>query len=121
MPPDHSGTSDARNCDMQITDNVLSASGHRIPDFARLLARLYERPVTDRTGLDGWFQFRLKFNARELPLSLRLRPPGPQRDVDPGLPSLFTALQEELGLTLEPLQVARPVLIVEHVHAVTEN
>ena len=90
-------------------------------DFAQLLSYLYERPVIDRTELDGWFAFQLRFNARELPRSLRLMPPRPQSDAELGLPSLFTESDEELGLKLERQQVARRVLIVEQVHALKEN
>jgi uncharacterized protein (TIGR03435 family) len=112
---------EARSCDMQITDNVLTVEGHRMADFTRLLARYYERPVVDRTGLEGWFAFRLRFNARDLPITQRLSVGQPQRDINPGLPSLFTALQEELGLKLEPQQVTIPALIIEQVHALKEN
>jgi uncharacterized protein (TIGR03435 family) len=112
QPPD-----DARSCDMQIIDNVLTVAGHRMVDFARLLSYFFERPVIDRTELDGWFAFRLRFNARELPRSLRLMPPRSQSDSELGLPSLFTELEEELGLKLQRQQVARRVLIVEQVHA----
>ena len=90
-------------------------------DFAQWLSYMYERPVIDRTELDGWFAFQLRFNARELPLSLRLMPPRPPRESEIGLPSLFTELQEKLGLKLERQQVARRVLIVERVHALREN
>jgi uncharacterized protein (TIGR03435 family) len=106
---------------MQIIDNVLRVAGHRMVDFARLLSGYYERPVIDRTGLDGWFAFQLKFKSRELPISLRLMPPRPPRDAELGLPSLFTALEEELGLKLERQQVTMPALIVEQVHALKEN
>ena len=111
---------DARDCDVMIIDNVLTVEGHRMTDFARLLATYYERPVTDRTELDGWFTFSLRFNARELPMSQRLLPPRLQH-VDSGLPSLFTVLQEDLGLKLQPEQVTIPRLIVEQVHALIEN
>jgi uncharacterized protein (TIGR03435 family) len=90
-------------------------------DFARLLSYLYERPVIDRTELDGWFAFQLRFNAREVPRSLRLLQPRSLSDAELGLPSLFTALQEELRLKLERRQVPRRVLIVEQVHALKEN
>ena len=106
---------------MQITDNVLTVPGHRTVDFARLLTYHYEQPVIDRTGLDGWFAFQLMFKARELPKAMRLLPPVPPRDADLGLPSLFTALHEDLGLKLERQRVTGRVLIVEQVHALREN
>ena len=116
IPPD-----DARRCDITITNNVMSVAGHRMVDFARELSYYYDAPVMDRTELDGWFAFQLRFNARDLPRSLRLLQPRPLSDAELGLPSFLTALQEELGLRLERQQVTRRVLIVEQVHALREN
>ena len=52
---------------------------------------------------------------------MRLLPPRPQREDERGLPSLVTALQEELGLKLEAQRVAMRALIVEQVHPLREN
>ena len=90
-------------------------------DFARSLSIYYEAPVMDRTGLDGWFAFQLRFNARDLPRSLRLLQPRTLSAAELALPSFFTVLQEELGLRLERQRVTRRVLIVEQVHALREN
>lgn len=90
-------------------------------DFAQSLAGYLEGPVLDRTGLDGTFEFHLTFNPHELPLIARLRPPGAPPIVPPGLPSIFTAMTEQLGLTLEAQRVTVPVPVVEQVHPPTEN
>ena len=113
---------DARDCEMSIIDNELSAAGHRIVDLTRKLSIYLERPVVDRTALEGSFELRLRLDAKELPVALRLRPqPATVPNVAPELPSLFTALQEQLGLKLERQRVMMPVPIVERVHAPSEN
>lgn len=69
------------------------------------------RPVVNKTGLDGVFDFNLDWI-----------PEGPERkDADAG-PSIFTALQEQLGLKLETQKGPVEVLVVDHMErAPTEN
>jgi uncharacterized protein (TIGR03435 family) len=63
------------------------------------------RPVVDRTGLTGGYDFTLEYAAG-----------APALDTAPdGKPSLFTALQEQLGLKLEPAQALLPVIVVERI------
>lgn len=71
-----------------------------------------DRFVTDRTGLLGRYDFRLEYS------------PGfqePQDAVANARPSLFTALTEQLGLTLRPETAALPVLIIDHVERPTPD
>ena len=66
--------------------------------------------VNDRTGLTGLVDYyaRIPRNAA----------PGPQ---DPEGVSIFTAVQEQLGLTLEREDVIRPAVIIERVSRPTPN
>jgi uncharacterized protein (TIGR03435 family) len=67
----------------------------------RTLSGLVQRPVVDRTGLTGEFDIVLVF-ARD-PGFGPTPPPGITLPPPPeNAPSLFTALQEQLGLKLEP-------------------
>jgi uncharacterized protein (TIGR03435 family) len=69
------------------------------------------RPVIDRTGLKGSYDFKLKWTPEgrggELPADA---PPG-----------LFTAIQEQLGLKLEAAKGPVKVLVIDHVERPTEN
>jgi uncharacterized protein (TIGR03435 family) len=56
------------------------------------------RPVTDKTNLSGLFDVVLQFSA-EQPTSTVVRQSSPP--TDPSGPSIFTAIQQELGLKLE--------------------
>ena len=62
--------------------------------------------VVDRTGIDGKFDFTLEF-ARELP-GRQEAPPEPST-----APSVFTAVQQQLGLQLVSKKVTMPVVVVE--------
>lgn len=67
-----------------------------------------DRFVTDRTGLLGRYDFRLEYS------------PGFQEPRD-GRPSLFTALTEQLGLTLRPETASLPVLVIDNIEKPTPD
>jgi len=80
--------------------------------LAGALAGQLGRPVIDRTGLAGAFDFKLEWT-----------PDAAQADaapVDAG-PSLFTALQEQLGLKLESTKAPAEVIVIDHVERPSEN
>jgi uncharacterized protein (TIGR03435 family) len=64
-------------------------------DFPAAIRIFLDRPVVDKTGITGTFDFRLRFAPDE---NITGIPPNPD---EPDLPSIFTALQEQLGLKLE--------------------
>ena len=73
---------------------------------ADLLAGITERVVEDRTSISGTFDVELKWD------------PG----VEPSdLPSIFTAVQEQLGLRLQREEMPSEVLIIDHIERPTEN
>jgi uncharacterized protein (TIGR03435 family) len=79
--------------------------------FADLIARLMGQQVVDQTGLKGVFDFTLEWSPDEMRTG----------ESAPG-PSLFTALQEQLGLKLEAKKGPVEVLVVDHIEkAPTEN
>ena len=86
---------------------------------ARLLNSAVDdrRPVEDRTGLKGTFEFDLEWTPT-LPVPADA-PPAPP--VDPNGPPLFTALREQLGLRLEPAKQSIDILVVDHAEHPTEN
>jgi uncharacterized protein (TIGR03435 family) len=77
------------------------------------LSALLGRPVVDMTGDNRKFDFHLKWT-----------PDDAQTGADsatPDRPSLFTALQEQLGLKLESEKVSADVLMVDHAELPSEN
>jgi bla regulator protein blaR1 len=87
-----------------------------MPMLAFTLAGPYlERPVTDETGLTGAFEFTLEWTPDRL-WSVEDGPPP-----DPSGPSIFTAVQEQLGLRLEPARGPVEHLVIDHVEKPAEN
>jgi uncharacterized protein (TIGR03435 family) len=85
--------------------------------LAQVLAQVLSRSVIDKTGLTGRYDFMLEYTP-ELgqfqtgPPSL---PDGPgPPPPDPNGPSLFTALQEQLGLRLESTKGPVEILVIDH-------
>jgi uncharacterized protein (TIGR03435 family) len=77
------------------------------------LAAFFRRPVVDRTGLTGFYNIQL-----ELP---PLQPATTDAGApDPGV-SVFTVLQEQLGLRVEEGRGPVEVLVVDRLERPTEN
>jgi uncharacterized protein (TIGR03435 family) len=92
----------------------LNLVGLRLELFASLLSVMQQRPITDSTELTGAYDIHLLFAPE----------PMPGRPVDPatdGRPSLPTALQEQLGLKLEPGKQQQDVLVIDRVSRPDEN
>ena len=106
---------DPRDCALVVTNNELVAAGHHMADLSRYISRNLGRPVIDRTGLVGPYDIQMTFNAS----LLRVRAGVPPQTSE--APSLFVALQEQLGLKLEEQRVPIRVLVVEHVEPPSEN
>jgi len=71
---------------------------------------MVDRPVIDKTGLDGLYDFTLDWT-----------PDSPQPDPAAIGPSIFTALEEQTGLKLEPRKVPFEIIVIDHAEKPTEN
>lgn len=91
-----------------MLSNRLSAMHMDTTHFAGVLAHRVSQPVEDKTGLTGIYDYSLSY--------------APANTSDSGLPDLFTALQEQLGLKLESQKVPVEILVIDHVDKIpTEN
>jgi uncharacterized protein (TIGR03435 family) len=87
--------------------------------FADLLARQAGLPVVDATGLKGVFDFTLDWSPAA---DIRMPTAEPVAAVPDGKASLFTALQEQIGLKLESGKGPVEILVVDHMEKTpTEN
>ena len=68
-------------------------------------------PVIDKTGLTDFYQFDLRY-ADEV---------SKEPAENSGAPSIFTAVQEQLGLKLEPTRGLVDTIVVDHVEVPSEN
>lgn len=95
-----------------------TAQGVPLSNLTAFLAGPLGRPVLDRTGLTGNFDFALKFAvARPGPDDTLNGRPMPDSD----LPFLFEAIQEQLGLKLEPGKGPVEVIVIDHVERPSGN
>jgi uncharacterized protein (TIGR03435 family) len=105
-------------CGMRGTFGRLLAGGVPLVAFANNLSGIVQRTVVDRTGLMGEWDFEISY-AAESPANL---PPGVELPpVDPSAPSLFTAIQEQLGLRLQATRGPVEVLVVDQIDRPTPD
>jgi uncharacterized protein (TIGR03435 family) len=96
---------------------ALPARNATMPLLAAMMQRsILDRPVLDRTGLTGAFDFDLEWTPDESQFEGRIRAPA-----EPTKPALFTAMQEQLGLRLEPARGPVAVLVIDRVERPSEN
>jgi uncharacterized protein (TIGR03435 family) len=89
----------------------LHAPGIDMQAFAKVLeAAIVDQPVVDETGLSGTYEFTITF-AREPTTAFPYTAPS----TDSNLPSVFTALEEQLGLKLERRTVPVELVVIDHV------
>ncbi|MGH9237730.1 MAG: TIGR03435 family protein [Vicinamibacterales bacterium] len=95
----------------------LTATATPMTRLAQLLTLQLGKPVADVTGLGGRYDFTLNwtagpFEARPFgPLPVG-QPPSPPAADSTG-PSIFTALEEQLGLRLQPQRIPTDVLVID--------
>jgi uncharacterized protein (TIGR03435 family) len=112
---------------MRMGRGQLNAVGFPIEEFAKSLSNMTGRPIVDRTGLKGRFDFTLEWTpdpgAPMGPGGAIGPPPGaPQPPpADPSGPSLFTAIQEQLGLRLESTKSTVEVLVIDKIEKPSAN
>ena len=101
----------------------ISSSGQPIAQLATMLSTFVNRTVLDRTGLTGAFDLTLSWTPEQLPQGRGEPPPGapPLPPIDPNGPSIFTAVQEQLGLKLDPQRVPTDVIVIDSVESPSEN
>ncbi len=98
------------------------ATSTRLSALASLIAAMPElggRVVLDKTGLTGHYCFTFQWKP-ELPGNM-MGPPADGAPSGPSGPSLFTALQEQLGLKLVPTKAPVDILVIDHIERPTEN
>jgi uncharacterized protein (TIGR03435 family) len=99
---------DGEETHAQFFSNRLDAQSASTNLLAGILMRPAGQPVVDKTGLTGSYDIRLDY--------------APPNDSNSALPSLFTAIEEQLGLRLQPAKVPIDFLVIDHADRVpTEN
>jgi uncharacterized protein (TIGR03435 family) len=114
--PSLPGPNDPLPCGFsQTPPGVAAGSGRTMAQIVPLLSDLARRPVIDKTGLIGIYDFALKFAAETAGSAVPggLAPGAPPPASDPDAPSFFTALEEQLGLKLENARGPVEVVVID--------
>jgi uncharacterized protein (TIGR03435 family) len=108
---------------MAAGPGVIIASAVTMDQIVNYLNRIMDLPVIDKTGLTGHYNIRLRF-APESSRPLSAPPPAdgstPAVNVA-GDPSIFVALEEQLGLSLTSRKEAVEVLVIDSARRPAEN
>jgi uncharacterized protein (TIGR03435 family) len=98
----------------------LHATNATMTDFTQLLqSTVLDRPVVDQTGIEGRYDFDLKWtpdDSQFQSFGVRIPPPGENAP-----PPLYTAIQEQIGLKLDATKAPAEVLVIDHVEQPSEN
>jgi uncharacterized protein (TIGR03435 family) len=94
----------------------IGGSDHTVALLAEQLARLVGRVVVDKTGMDGRFDLTLTWTPDETSNGA-----SEASGDSGGGPSIFTALQEQLGLKLKPAKGPVPILVIDQMERPSQN
>jgi uncharacterized protein (TIGR03435 family) len=118
-PPPPPAPGERPKCGARMFPGNLSSGAQTLTQIVNGLARLRDvnRQVIDRTGLTGAYDADLVWTPDAGSLPQGDRPPGapPLPPIDPNGPSLFTAIQEQWGLKLEPTRAPVNTLVIDGV------
>jgi bla regulator protein blaR1 len=108
-------------CSIMGTPGMIRFGGFPISQITTMLGGMTGRMVVDRTGLTGNWEFVLSFAPPQggPPPGAQLPPGVPAPD--PDAPSIFTALQEQLGLKLESTKGPVEVTVIDAIEHPTED
>ena len=117
-PPGPPQPGEPMPCGIRIGPGNMAVGGSTLAQFANSLGMFTGRVVLDRTGLTGNYDFNLTWTPDQMPQ----RPPGaPDLPIDPNGPSIFTAVQEQLGLKLEGQRGPVEMLVIDRAEHPVEN
>jgi uncharacterized protein (TIGR03435 family) len=106
---------------------ILGVEGFSMNDFANILEEqlIVDRPVVNYTGLTGYYDFSIHWTPGDLPVHGSAGVRDARQDgipSDPGFSStIFSEIQKQLGLKLQPSVGPVDILVVDHIEEPTAN
>ena len=103
-----------------IAPGLMTVRNATLSEFASITQRYVrlDRPIVDHTGISGKYDYKLSWTPDFSQFDGN--PPGPAK-TDENAPSLYTAIQEQLGLKLEAVKELADVIVIDHVERPSEN
>jgi uncharacterized protein (TIGR03435 family) len=119
-PPAHIDAATLRPCGgFNLNRNFLMGGGASLGKLAAALSRVVGQTVLDETGIEGAFDITLRWTPDYT--QAFLAPPNPEPKSDDSGPSLFSAIQEQLGLRLEAGRGPVEVVVIDRVERLSGN
>jgi uncharacterized protein (TIGR03435 family) len=112
---------------MRTQPGEIVGQGIPLANLVRLLSFQFGSQVVDKTGLIGKYDFDLKWAPNEMEGPMPRPPdggqPGSENPAPPATtgPSIFTALEEQLGLKLESHKEPADVIVIDHIEQPSPN
>ena len=112
---------------MNMGPGQLTGQGIPMESLARLLSQQLGRTVMDQTGIKGNYDFALQWTPDQSQAAMPMGPEGGKPGTDNAPPpessgpSIFAAIQEQLGLKLESRKGPVEFLVIDHVEKPSEN
>jgi uncharacterized protein (TIGR03435 family) len=101
-----------------IDHALMPAHNVTMQEIASVLQRgILDRPVVDKTGLSGRYDFNLEWTPDDSQFGGQLPPGAPDSD----RPGLFTAVQQQLGLRIEPTRGFLEALVIDRLDRPSAN
>jgi uncharacterized protein (TIGR03435 family) len=97
---------------------TLAANAQKMTNLVNQLSVMLQRPVIDQTGLMGTYQYTLQFTP---PNMMGPASADAASSQDSNTASIFTALEEQLGLKLESTKAPIDTITVDHIEEPSEN
>jgi len=107
-----SATADKSQCGTRINSGIIEGQFVRWQAVVAQLPSAVARAVIDKTGLNGMFELKLEWNPN--PAATAAAAPGERVDI-------FTALQEQLGVKLQPARAPLEVLVIDRLERPTPD
>jgi uncharacterized protein (TIGR03435 family) len=122
-PPPPPAPGERMPCGMRMFPGNLSGGSSSMAQLTNVLARFVNRTVVDQTGLAGNYDLDLQWTPDQMPQGRGDPPPGAPAlpSIDPNGPSIFTAVQEQLGLKLESTKGPVSVVVIDRIEHPTED
>jgi len=103
------------------TSAYMKETNTTMGEYAKAMQYVLDRPVVDQTGLEGRWDFMLKWTPDEsqfTAIGARIPPPPDNPNAPPGL---FTAIQEQIGLKLDAVKAQADVIVIDKVERPSAN
>lgn len=123
ITPGHLPTPGPGQSYMMTNGRLATLASNAVPvaNLVNQLSQWTGQQVVDQTGLKATYEYTLQFAPQNGPAGMPLPPGGPEAAPDDNTASIFTALQEQLGLKLESTKGSIDTITIDHIEEPSEN